>query len=410
MTSLEDHTGRPPVAPWLRGWVDDEAQTTLAWRRWLPRKADADEYFEAAPVELLETLERETTDVLDWLTKRVKQVARALDDAEARDPEGHGNATTLPRRDDVVAFILDEAARGWTLGELEELPKRQRDDLLRSLAGSTLVVDARLGGLDENGLLDPKADSARDVSDGQGSLLSFRVREVESLDGLGLDHDWRVEDTFTLRKNAAAEVVAWLVVETRPAAQATTADGRSTGRAQALDEHQACAARHARAMGARLGLRPEDVELLALAAVLHDEGKRPERWQRAFRVPVDQRPLGKSTSRPLQSVLAGYRHELGSLPYAERDPRVAALTPEDRDLVLHVIAAHHGLARPNLRTDGCDDAPPSALVERARGIALRFARLEQRWGPWGLAWWETLLRAADQQASRENDERGGIHG
>jgi CRISPR-associated endonuclease/helicase Cas3 len=50
------------------------------------------------------------------------------------------------------------------------------------------------------------------------------------------------------------------------------------------------------------------------------------------------------------------------------------------------------------------------LVERAREIALRFARLEARWGPWGLAWWETLLRAADQGASRENDARGGTHG
>jgi hypothetical protein len=27
----------------------------------------------------------------------------------------------------------------------------------------------------------------------------------------------------------------------------------------------------------------------------------------------------------------------------------------------------------------------------------------QHWGPWGLAWWEALLRAADQQASRDND-------
>jgi CRISPR-associated endonuclease/helicase Cas3 len=34
---------------------------------------------------------------------------------------------------------------------------------------------------------------------------------------------------------------------------------------------------------------------------------------------------------------------------------------------------------------------------------LRFARLQRRWGPWGLVWWESLLRAADQQASRDND-------
>lgn len=36
MTSLEKHTGRPLVAPWLRGWVDDKPQTALIWRRFLP--------------------------------------------------------------------------------------------------------------------------------------------------------------------------------------------------------------------------------------------------------------------------------------------------------------------------------------------------------------------------------------
>ena len=45
----------------------------------------------------------------------------------------------------------------------------------------------------------------------------------------------------------------------------------------------------------------------------------------------------------------------------------------------------------------------SLLEERAREVALRFARLQKRWGPWGLAWWEALLRSADQQASRDND-------
>ncbi len=56
-----------------------------------------------------------------------------------------------------------------------------------------------------------------------------------------------------------------------------------------------------------------------------------------------------------------------------------------------------------IETRGCEDAPPSLLEDRAREIALRFARLQRRWGPWGLAWWEALLRAADVQASRRND-------
>jgi CRISPR-associated endonuclease/helicase Cas3 len=151
--------------------------------------------------------------------------------------------------------------------------------------------------------------------------------------------------------------------------------------------------------------------MLALAARLHDEGKRARNWQRAFGVSDAElksgRVYGKTTHRPNLALLGRYRHELGSLPHAERDPRVQALSPELRDLCLHLIAAHHGFARPLLRTDGAE-GPPSMLVGRAQQIALRFARLEKSWGPWGLAWWEALLRAADQRASRRNDE-GGAH-
>ena len=57
-----------------------------------------------------------------------------------------------------------------------------------------------------------------------------------------------------------------------------------------------------------------------------------------------------------------------------------------------------------IETRGCEDGPPSLLEERACAVALRFARLQKRWGPWGLAWWEALMRAADQQASRDKEE------
>jgi CRISPR-associated endonuclease/helicase Cas3 len=155
----------------------------------------------------------------------------------------------------------------------------------------------------------------------------------------------------------------------------------------------------------RLQLAPAHAAMLRIAARLHDEGKKAERWQRAFGVPRGAEPFGKTTHRPNLALLAGYRHELGSLPYLERDDRVRALDEGLRDLCLHLVAAHHGFARPVIRTDGCD-APPSAMEARAREVAMRFARLEKQWGPWGLAWWEALLRAADQRASKVNDEVG----
>jgi CRISPR-associated endonuclease/helicase Cas3 len=143
---------------------------------------------------------------------------------------------------------------------------------------------------------------------------------------------------------------------------------------------------------------------LALAARLHDEGKRAPRWQRAFKAPERWRhhPYAKTKGPVDFDLLDGYRHELGSLPYVEADDAFKSLSTHEQDLVLHLIAAHHGFARPVIGTSGCDDAPPSIIEVRARAVALRFARLSARWGPWGLAWWEALLRAADQIASREN--------
>src|SRR5690606_35076892 len=44
MTSLPEHTGRPEVAPWLRGWIDEEAQTAVAWRKHLPVRAGIEDY------------------------------------------------------------------------------------------------------------------------------------------------------------------------------------------------------------------------------------------------------------------------------------------------------------------------------------------------------------------------------
>lgn len=116
--------------------------------------------------------------------------------------------------------------------------------------------------------------------------------------------------------------------------------------------------------------------------------------------PADGRPYAKTRGGGNPRLLEGYAHEFGSLVAAER----ADLPEVTRDLILHLIAAHHGHGRPLIRSDGCEDAPPSALEATAREAALRFARLQKRFGPWGLAWREALLRAADQGASRDWSE------
>lgn len=116
--------------------------------------------------------------------------------------------------------------------------------------------------------------------------------------------------------------------------------------------------------------------------------------------PAEGRPYAKTRGGGNPRLLEGYAHEFGSLVAAER----ADLRETTRDLILHLIAAHHGHGRPLIPSDGCEDAPRSALEATAGEAALRFARLQKRFGPWGLAWREALLRAADQGASREWSE------
>jgi CRISPR-associated endonuclease/helicase Cas3 len=168
-----------------------------------------------------------------------------------------------------------------------------------------------------------------------------------------------------------------------------------------LEEHQSWTEDRARDLARRLGLFDEYAEMLAFAGRLHDEGKQAKRWQQAFNAKTDG--TYAKTRGPLNVArLDGYRHEFGSLPFAAKSARLRKLPDDLQDLALHLIAAHHGFARPVISTEGCEE-PPSVLENRAREVALRFARLQKRWGPWGLAWWEALLRAADQQASRDND-------
>lgn len=414
MTSLEEHTGRPEVQPWIRGWVEDEEpQTALLFRRELPideaGSCLADEmvaaYLNAAPPHLKEKLETETSRVIKWLDERSKSLAKGRAAMEATDSTAVGKHT-------VVGLLLKGASvTELRFADLDDKSGRER--LSRALQGATLLLDARIGGL-RQGLLDGAHKDASDV--GEAGDLPFRISRVsdaEPADGTG-SRAYREEARLCVAQTDGVER-KWLLIETLVRESAESEEGRSVtpSRAQLLDEHEAWTEQEALSLAARLGLGDAYASMLALAARLHDEGKRARSWQRAFGVSDAEMKrghvYGKTTYRPNLALLARYRHELGSLPRAEQDARVRTLTPELRDLCLHLIASHHGFARPLLRTDGAEE-PPSALTRRAQEIALRFTQLEKTWGPWGLAWWEALLRAADQRASRRNDEGDREHG
>ena len=469
MTSLAEHTGRPEPGPWLRGWVDEEAQTTVVWRRFLPVRfegagADArivgrgnseiDEFFEAAPPQGAELLETETWQVVDWLKRRARKCLNMPakgtpeqsnpSDSEGGEnddtsiPEAEGSALLPPLNSgSLVAFLLDGNGKFKGALSLENVSGSKAEELNRRFAGRKLVVDARLNGL-KAGLLDPACDEpASTIEDNWGKPQAWEEAERSEVDE---DHDglpairvralseaartrliderkertvsghppdpWQETRALPLCESSDGEsVFAWLIVEKR---LGTVTDEESRSMApirQGLDEHQSWVASEAVRIATALELPEEDRTMLRAAALHHDDGKKAPRWQRAFNAPREGGPYAKTAGPLNHRVLNGYRHEFQSLLDAEENGLDGLDHSDPRfDLALHLIAAHHGRARPVIGIEGCDSLPPTAAARRAQEAALRFARLQRQWGPWGLAWWEALLRAADQRASRALEE------
>jgi CRISPR-associated endonuclease/helicase Cas3 len=208
-------------------------------------------------------------------------------------------------------------------------------------------------------------------------------------------------------------------------------DSSSEGAAQKLGVHLELVSSLARSYAVALGLSSDLVEAIALAGNWHDLGKADPRFQSLLgaagqitsnTVNDSATLLAKSGDQGVNPAdvpgwASGFRHESMSVALAASAP----IWPADvtvRDLVLHLIASHHGRARPFLPV--VEDAArgevsvehqgnrftvalPHLLEKASSGVADRFWLLSRQFGHYGLAWLETLLRLADQAVSRKND-------
>ena len=180
-------------------------------------------------------------------------------------------------------------------------------------------------------------------------------------------------------------------------------------------------------------LRPQDMDVandLELAAYLHDAGKADPRFQvmlaggDPWNWP-DGPPLAKSgrswspQAWERASLPKGWRHEALSVQMARLHPALAKA--RDPALVLWLIGTHHGFGRPFfnfLDSDpenplGClemdqwqlppDEVGPQSLAFDFDGFdwPSLFEHLKRRYGIWGLAHLEAILRLADHRASEE---------
>ena len=333
-------------------------------------------------------------------------------------------------------IVVDPARGGLTAGTWDPSSSNPVDDLgdaaqIAYGRRATLRLDARL----------PYVEAPPTPSDESGMQTSpdERIRDwLQQQDTGGALTAWLDDAIKRLRNKPVVDVAdadAYYVLTERdvrtnsPAVDVAAMDGSDEtssmiGSGVTLRRHMDGVGHRAERMGRHLGLPANIVADLRLAGRLHDLGKVDRRFQAqlvgddAIELAMHDEPLAKSLPNVRWrsgTYPRGMRHEMASVALTESNADVLGLAV-DSDLVLHLVGTHHGFGRPLPAI--VEDDEPQALAYmfdghpleansdlssgvQALDMADRFWRLTERYGYYGLAWLEAILRLADHQQSAE---------
>lgn len=427
MTSIRSEMpGRPDVAPFLHGIADEIAQTSIAWRDELDLLKDDENptralqsIFASHRIRPHETLTLNSYQLKDFFAAITKKredlkatrvallfarslVLSTIGDLINNDGPLNADPTlVLPaslgylnngRLDDDANFSAPRIDHSTSSNDVADLPQYEPDyEPDRDFPSRLRVVIKReeerwtaeplvSGTKSETMPAGPFATSSKLINDLRGNR--YRVRLVQPIE---YDSDDRVVRSLVmlspLRRKVASEH-------------------------QLLDEHVGDVVKFAKLLASKLDLSEPFSEALLFAAKWHDEGKRSKLWQRYIGRLPEEPDVAKSAEWRDPRILSGYRHEFGSLVRLEHQRTTPGhagcdlpLDTQTRELALHLIAAHHGHARPHFQ-HGFDKEFSLNKCETTQIETMRrFARLQRLYGRWGLAYLESLLRAADAAAS-----------
>jgi CRISPR-associated endonuclease/helicase Cas3 len=391
LTTIRDKMpGRPPVEPYLHGVTEWEPpRTSVAWRKEVEHITDelVERYGDDFPQILLDDYPLKPRELLSDTSERV---FKALE---------------------VIAKRTNDSYPLWIVGErgqvevssLSRLLKREKKQVIRLISDCTILLPPTMGGL-RDGMLDGTSEYADDVADqpehpSEGRIRKVRMGSTEPADEseiVGMRLVRSIELDPDEEDGAARRVWEWYKLK-------PLEDTRTAQKPVEFGTHVGDVECRVRQIIAGLSLPDEIAEVILLAARLHDHGKQRERFQVALNNRCYPDLLLAKSGRRGTRLPEPFRHEFASLMDATNDVRVQRLSPLMQDLVLHLIAAHHGRARPHFPTDEVFDPehPATAAEELALEVPRRFAHLQRKYGRWGLAYLESLLRAADWAASAE---------
>ena len=415
-----------PVAPWIRELADPRAEVTVVVRNRVdlvaegPLLADLEDF----PPDL--RAEGWTLRMAD--TRRAVQAALrtapviALDPVreepprvltEAREAKAVSPGAVLVIDSRAAEGVLGIAGAGKDLSDRLLLPGADLEDLREKVEAEALsgegpgvprVILTDLGGeSDVEGRT--RADTLREI-----------VEEVAAPEGWVLTADILGEDSE----------YPWLrLCLARPA-------GQELLRAVPLKEHSRDVSERARRWARAIGLPEDVVGDIAMAGAYHDAGKAElGAFQSALRMKEEDGwltfvegdedgaasvPLAKSAlprrlwrrSTALAGVPRGWRHEAASARVLDEAVAAGTLRPHDVELVRHLILTHHGFYRgPGPicpQDDGTGEPYLDPACPRWAAQIESFHRLNERYGPYGLALAEAVLRLADWEVSRKEQE------
>ncbi|MEI9937271.1 MAG: type I-U CRISPR-associated helicase/endonuclease Cas3 [Pseudomonadota bacterium] len=417
MTSKHPNAGaRPDVGRWLHGSIEDSSlYVELAWRAELDRATeleDAERLMAAFPVGARETARCPLYDAVELL-KAVR--GRAVED----DALG-------------ARVLLVTRYRDTTSLRLRDVPTDDDGKLRAVLHDATVVLPTSAGGYDGLFVNPASKQPVADIAErAQPSSRAQRrrlwidsgrvtVSSAANGDARRIESNTDAEDLLSEVEDVAEDLlgVGWRLVEAAGSGASGVVIAREDRRALEdaedddaslgfqndvlLTRHLGDARTKATDLCRRLMLPIDIRDTVIEAAGQHDLGKDRPWWQRAVGRVKEPAVAKSDRSRFDHKINRGYRHELGSV--ADLDEGKAILPDTvNRELCFHLVAAHHGHARPGFRVEAAGPVVTDGAKRVLAETPARFANLQAQYGWWALAWLEALVKSADVLASRNEE-------
>ena len=435
-------TADPDVAPFLHGSrAPDNADVQIVWRADLDGSGDWQQIVEATPPLTTEALPVPIAVARRWLARQESSMA---------DLEGVAADSAESRSGEERKFLIWRGPDKWVQSRITQIRP-----------GDTIVVPSSTGGCDDFGWNPASTDFVPDIGDicanerAEKGGGRFRVRlhplvlypepeQEESRDRLkGLleraaaDDDVATAELRTLagerflRARARTYGAGDALLLEAPRVQRERAaesddpddDESSFTRGVSLAAHTGGVVAKARLFATACGANGATPAIVA-AAERHDLGKCDQRfqeilgnWQPEPKAKGDNCSLVELRRRCRESGYPkGARHEFASAALAE----AFGEWPEgcDRELALYLIGTHHGHGRPFPPVWEDSEEISAAIGGRQvtvrnvadigtidSGWADRYWSLTRKYGWWGLAYLEAILRRADCVESREEESK-----